>query len=243
MLRLVNLDNLNGRGAPGFTGGEIGSIVPIPQGPAPQGTEMQSEPSIWVNPSDQSVWVFVTNENGASGLKVTVDSNGIPTLDPIWHNSCNCTLPAGNSPFVANGVVYVANPHAIEALNPLTGTILWSDTSIGGIVWQSPVVVNGVLYIADSSGKLTAYTLPATNSPTTTSTPTSTPTPTLTPTQSETSTPTSTPTPSAPRTPSTTQTAVQTSTGAQTPTPTPSQTATSGADTVYLPVVANDGGP
>jgi hypothetical protein len=39
------------------------------------------------------------------------------------------------------------------------GSVLWSNPSIGGIHWESPIVVNGVLYITDPAGNLTAFSL------------------------------------------------------------------------------------
>jgi len=65
-----------------------------------------------------------------------------------------------DSPLVANGVVFMAHSKLISALDATSGAVLWSDTRIGAIHWESPIVVKGVLYITDQSGKLTAYALP-----------------------------------------------------------------------------------
>jgi outer membrane protein assembly factor BamB len=48
----------------------------------------------------------------------------------------------------------------ISALNPTSGSLLWSSNKVGGIHWQSPIVANGVLYLEDQGGKLTAYSQP-----------------------------------------------------------------------------------
>ena len=146
-LRLLNLDNLSGLGGPGQTGGEI-SVVS-------SGGEVLAQPAVWVNPSDGSVWVFVVNSSSISGFKLTVDSSGIPHLQSQWSQPDG----AQSSPLVANGVLYDAHSNTIEARNPVTGSQLWHDTSIGGIHWESPVVANGRLYISDESGNLTAYSL------------------------------------------------------------------------------------
>jgi outer membrane protein assembly factor BamB len=148
-LRLINLANLSGQGGPGHTGGEI-QILPVPQG-----GQVLTTPAVWINPLDGSTWVFVTNGSGSSGLKLTV-SGGVPMLGAQWHNNLG-----GFSPLVANGVLYFAGSNIIRALNPLTGSVLWSDsTHVGGIHWESPVVVNATLYITDESAHLTAYALP-----------------------------------------------------------------------------------
>ncbi len=160
-LRLINLANLSGQGGPGHTGGEI-QILPVPQG-----GEVLTAPAVWINPADGSTWVFITNGSGSSGLKLTV-SGGVPALGAQWHNNLG-----GFSPLVANGVLYFAGSNTIRALNPLTGSVLWSDsTHVGGNHWESPIVVNATLYITDESAHLTAYALPP-------PTPTPTPTPSV----------------------------------------------------------------
>jgi outer membrane protein assembly factor BamB len=57
-------------------------------------------------------------------------------------------------------VLFYARNGLITALNATNGSLLWSDTRIGQIHWESPIVVKGVLYITDQSGNLTAYSLP-----------------------------------------------------------------------------------
>jgi outer membrane protein assembly factor BamB len=148
MLRLINLDNMSGHGGPGFTGGEVFSMS------VPQGNEVLTMPAVWINPSDQSTWVFVANGNGMSGLKLAIDHNtGNPSLQTQWSGG-----PSGSSPIVANGVLYLAGNGGIYAFNPVTHAQLFHDGSIGGNHWESPIVADGVLYITDESGQLTAYT-------------------------------------------------------------------------------------
>lgn len=148
-LRLVNLANLSGKHGPGHVGGQIGKLIEVPQGGM-----VFTQPAVWVNPKDNSTWVFVATFSGLSGLKLRVDKNGIPSFEVVWQNG-----DEGSSPIVANGVLYCAGSHDMRALDPTTGKMLWQDTSIGRIHWESPIVVNGVLYITDESGNLTAYGL------------------------------------------------------------------------------------
>jgi hypothetical protein len=53
MLRLLDLQNLNGNGGPGFVGREIASMA------LPQGGGLFSQPAVWVNPADESTWILI----------------------------------------------------------------------------------------------------------------------------------------------------------------------------------------
>ena len=148
-LRLVNLADLSGRGGSGHVGGEIGKLLDVPQGGM-----VFTQPAVWVNPKDHSTWVFVATYSGLSGLKLRVDGHGTPSLEPVWQND-----DEGSSPIIANNVLYCAGSRDIRAFDPTTGKLLWHNTSIGRIHWESPIIVNGVLYITDESGNLTAFGL------------------------------------------------------------------------------------
>lgn len=185
-LRLLNLDNLSGQGGPGHTGGEVGTVINVPQGGG-----VLTQPAVWVNPNDGSTWVFVANGSGISGLKLTLGPGNIPNLQLMWLKG-----NGGTSPILANGVLFYAGSGNVWALNPTDGSPLWHDSQIGSIHWESPIVANGVLYIADENARLTAYTLNVMGgTPTATVTRTRTPTRTPTPTRTITPTPTATPTP------------------------------------------------
>lgn len=148
VLRLLNLDNLSGQGQPGKTGGEVFTIS------LPVGGQILTQPAVWTNPADGGVWVFIANGSGLAALQLVLDGSGNPSLVSRW------TGGAGTSPIVANGVLYYARNNLISALNPVTGSLLWSSSLVGGIHWQSPVIVNGVVYLENQSGKLTAFSLP-----------------------------------------------------------------------------------
>jgi hypothetical protein len=151
LLRLLNLDNLSGQGGPGHTGGNVGAAVPVLQ----QGQVLTAIAS-WTNPADGSAWAFVANANGIAGLTLSIDGSGNPSLVVVWQSA-----NGGTSPIVANGVLYYASSSSLRALNPVTGAILWQDTQIGRVHWESPVVANGSLYVADESSFLSAYSLTA----------------------------------------------------------------------------------
>ncbi len=148
-LRLINLDNLSGKGGPGNVGGEIGKIIDVPSG------EMVfSQPAVWVNPEDKTSWIFIGTYHGLAAFKLQVDSSGMPFLQLQWHQS-----EGSSSPIIANNILYCSVRGSIRALNPVTGKQFWHSNNIGSIHWESPIVDNGVLYITDESGNLTAFGL------------------------------------------------------------------------------------
>jgi len=145
-VRLLDLDDLSGGGGPGHVGGELQKID------VPQGGVVLTAPVAWSNPVDGGVWVVIANGSGISGLKATVDGLGNPSLLSAWTDATG-----GTSPIVANGILYYASVSGLRALDPATGTLLWSDASIGGIHWESPIVVDGRLYVTDEGARLWAY--------------------------------------------------------------------------------------
>ncbi|MFP3464750.1 cell wall-binding repeat-containing protein [Leifsonia sp. SIMBA_070] len=148
-IRLLNTANLSGAGHPGATGGELQSID------VPQGGQVLTEPANWVDGSGTS-WVFVANNSGISALKLQA-TGGTPSLVPVWKQTI-----AGTTPVIAGGVLFYLSKSGVRALNPATGSQLWTDAAgATGLHWQSPIVVNGRLYFTDGGGKLRAYALPA----------------------------------------------------------------------------------
>ncbi len=149
LVNLANLANLAGSPAPGHLGGEVGSIINIPQGGG-----LFSQPAVWRNPADDSVWVFVANGSGLSGLRMQVGTGGNPSLNVQW------SIPqGGTSPLVAGNVLYYAASGVLRAVSPTSGTILWSSPAqdVGSVHWQSPLVLNGVVYFTDGNRRLVAY--------------------------------------------------------------------------------------
>ena len=141
MLRLFDLTDMSGLGGPGHAGGEI-ELQSLPQGGG-----VLTVPAVWINPADSSTWVFVANNSGSSGLKLTFPG-GVPSLVKQWQQSY-----AGSSPLVANNVLFFHNGNTMRALDPLTGNLLWSDGAhVSGRHWQSPIVVNATLYVTDEGG-------------------------------------------------------------------------------------------
>lgn len=146
MIRLLDLEDLSGRGGPRFIGGELQLLQ------VPQGGEVHTRPATWLHPSTRKPWVFVANREGLSAFCVMM-THGQPRLSLRW-----TTLGSATSPIIANNVLYYAHRNEVVAVDPATGNRLWSDDeNIGGIHWQSPIMVNGRLFIGDNDGYVTAY--------------------------------------------------------------------------------------
>ena len=147
-LRLVDLSNLSGQNGPRHVGGELASI------PLPQTGEVLTRPVTWLDPATNTTWLFVTNDSGTSALQLATDSSGQPTLTTVWQ-----TPIGGSTAVIANGVLFYARSNEIDAVSAATGDLLWKDTSIGAIHWESPIVIDGGVYIADGDGYLSGYLL------------------------------------------------------------------------------------
>ncbi|MEP7284133.1 MAG: hypothetical protein ABI947_00030 [Chloroflexota bacterium] len=148
-LRLINMDDLSGKGKPGYVGGEVGEVETLPYD-----ANIDDSPALWVDPDDNSAWVYMPTYDGISGFQLTFDSDGMPKLNLMWKNTNPC-----KTPLVANDIIYCAGFKNIWAFDPLDGKWLWGDYPIGDIHWQTPIVVNGVLYITDEAKILHAYAL------------------------------------------------------------------------------------
>lgn len=146
-LRLLDLNDLSGKGGPRHVGGELQDIgIAIP-------SAIFTRPATWLAP-DGTPWVFVTNFKGISAYSLAVDDNG-PHLEERWQQ-----MGGGSSPIVDSGVLFYARNHEVRALDPLTGEILWTSTASGNIHWESPIFVNDTLYLPDHENGLTAFRLP-----------------------------------------------------------------------------------
>jgi outer membrane protein assembly factor BamB len=147
-LRLLNLQNLSGQGGPRHLGGEL-QVIDLPQG-----EYVCTQPTAWVD-GTKKTWLFVANNGGTTAYQLLPDKEGSPSMVQNW----TTTAISGTTPVVVNGIMYIASPHRLAALQPATGKILWEDNSIGDTHWQSPIVVNDTVYIEDNGGYLTAYSL------------------------------------------------------------------------------------
>ena len=157
-VRLINLADLSGTGAPAHVGGELQLQDFAGGGNCASGSnssDIKPQPAVWVNPDDQSSWVYVaTNSGGLAAYKIELDVDGRPSLVKQWPASG--TASSGTSPVVATGTVYYMSGNKLRALDAVTGTSklssgAWTTTSYSGQHWQSPIVVNGRAYLFDNA--------------------------------------------------------------------------------------------
>jgi hypothetical protein len=149
-IRLFNLANLSGQGAPGNVGGSLETIK------APVGGSMRSQGTTWTDPATGTVWVYLTGDSGISAMTLAVDASGNPSLVNGW------TLGNGwtTSAIMVNGVLFAAvgggehsattATHYLQAINPTNGAVVWSS-AIGQFHWTSPIVANGIVYMCDGN--------------------------------------------------------------------------------------------
>lgn len=146
-LRLLNRDDLSGKGRPGHLGGDLQDVQ------APGGCEVLTAPAVWTNTSTGEIWVFYANGCGVAGYRLSQPSPGTFHLDRMWS-----VKDGGTTPVVGHGALFVAHDGAITAYAPSTGAVLWRG-SVGSIHWQYPRIVNGRLFIADNDGHIRAFAL------------------------------------------------------------------------------------
>jgi len=159
-MRLLDLDNLSGAGAPGHIGGELQAInLPGTVNHCADGGNLgafKAQAATWVNPADGSGWLFVAHAGGVAAYRLEVDAedNDTPELELVW-SSTN----AGTSPVIANGTLYYLAAGVPRAVDAVSGNPVWSDSRTLPIHWQSPIVVNGRLYVFDEMARLWVYAL------------------------------------------------------------------------------------
>jgi len=146
-LRLLNRDNLSGKGGPGHLGGDLYDAQ------APGGGGVLTAPAVWKSPSG-AIWSFFANNEGVAGYRLVSPSRGVFRLKRAWMDR-----HGGTTPIMSHGVLYVAHDGGLQAYNPSTGQVLWSGGGISGVHWQYPLVTNDRLYMTDESGHLNAFAL------------------------------------------------------------------------------------
>jgi outer membrane protein assembly factor BamB len=146
-LRLLNRDNLSGRGAPGQLGGDLADAA------APGGDEVLTAPAVWKH--NGVPWVFYANNSGISAYRVTHSGSA-------WHLSVAwSSRTGGTTPILKKGKLYVLHDGGITIYNAATGAVAWSG-SFGPIHWEYPLVTHGTLFATDNNGTVTAYRISGT---------------------------------------------------------------------------------
>lgn len=140
MLRLLNRANL---------GGAVLQTIALSNG-------LYSAPAVYANPNGQT-YVYVGLPSGVTAYTVTT-TNGVTQLVSTWTASVSLG-GEGTSPVVRDGIVYVAASNLLVALDATTGATIASNSSLGGVHWESPSIANGVVYCADENENLTAFAI------------------------------------------------------------------------------------
>jgi len=140
MLRLLNRANL---------GGAALQTISLGHG-------LFSAPAVYASPNGQTyVYVGLPSSVNAYTLATT---NGATQLVSAWTASVSLG-GEGTSPVVRDGIVYVAATNELMALDATTGATIASNSSLGGVHWESPSISNGVVYCADENHNLTAFAI------------------------------------------------------------------------------------
>lgn len=145
-LRLLNRDNLSGRGGPGHLGGDLQDVQ------TPGSCEVLTAPAVWTSPSHQ-IWVFYANSCGIGGYRLSSPSPGKFRLDRVWSLSSG-----GTTPILRNGILFVARSGRLTAYNPTNHAVLW-QTNIGDVHWEYPLIASHRLFMTDEQGHISAYAL------------------------------------------------------------------------------------
>lgn len=159
-VRLINLADMSGAGAPAHTGGEL-SALDLPGGTncasGGDGPEIKPQPAVWVNPSDGSSWVFVTSYgSGMAAYKIVLDGSGKPSLAQQWSPP---TGGSGTSPVISGGQLYYLSGGRVVVRDALTGASIWTGSALSNVHWQSLIVQNGRIYAIDGASKLVEWQL------------------------------------------------------------------------------------
>jgi hypothetical protein len=144
-LRLLNRDNLSGKGGPGHLGGDLDTAQ------APGGCEVLTAPA--KARVAGSPWVFYANSCGSAAYSVTAGAGGKFHLTRQWAGRIS-----GTNPILSGGVTYIAGGGQLSALSPSRGSVLWQG-SVGTIHWEYPLVTHGHLYLTNDDGKVMAFTI------------------------------------------------------------------------------------
>ena len=151
ILRLLDLDNLSGAGAPGHLDGELSQVTGLGYFGF---TSNQS--AVWTDPDTGVSWFLLACEALEYGFMVDSGTFGGPNVRLVQSWTRDVGGTGGGSPVVANGIEFVIEAQNLVGLDPKTGTVVWS-TPIAGVHWASPIVVDGKIFLADGNSTISAY--------------------------------------------------------------------------------------
>jgi len=130
VLRLIDLDNLSGQGGPGLTGGEVFSMTAVGRaGPLPARGLGRS------------------CRRGHLGLSQRPEGHGRPPArgDPVGQPQPYLEVERAGRHVTGCSQWRALRRAQFRSGRPRSrdGHVLWSDTGIGGVHWESPIVAHG----------------------------------------------------------------------------------------------------
>jgi outer membrane protein assembly factor BamB len=144
VLRLLNLADLSGQGGPRHIGGELARIQGLPW--------VLTRPVAWRDPVSGATSIFVTNSRALLAFGIVEHEDKTMELVQKW--SVNS---GGTSPVLANGLLFYAAGNNLYAVDVTSGVLIWQDSHIGPIHWQTPIVVGSSIYICDGNHEVWRY--------------------------------------------------------------------------------------
>ena len=176
-VRIINRDDMSGKGAPGNVGGELFKMK-LPQ-TAPDSDDDQkddhgvmSQPTLYVDAEDHSTWVIMGSQSGICGLKFKLAADGRPALESVWSRSIDgdmvrngnvntATATATGLLFYSNGGLQSGSRQStLFCVDIKTGVPLW-QTIMGPHHWASQIVASGMVFYPNgkNNSTLTAFTV------------------------------------------------------------------------------------
>jgi outer membrane protein assembly factor BamB len=114
-----------------------------------------TRPVAWRNPVTGTTSIYVTNSDALRAFDVVEHAD--KTMEFVQKWSFN---NGGTSPVLANGVLYYAAVNHLYVVDSASGDLLWQNSDIGQIHWQTPIVVNSSLFVCDGAQQVWRFDVP-----------------------------------------------------------------------------------
>ncbi len=172
-VRIINRDDMSGKGAPGNVGGELFKMkLPQTEPDSDDDHGVMSQPTLYIDAEDHSTWVIVGSQSGICGLKFKPAADGRPALETVWSRSIDgdmvrngnvntATATATGLLFYSNGGLQSGSPEStLFCVDIKTGGPLW-QTVIGPHHWASQIVASGMVFYPNgrNNSTLIAFTI------------------------------------------------------------------------------------
>lgn len=170
-VRIINADDMSGKGAPGNVGGELFKMK-LPQTAPDDDHGVMSQPTLYVDAEDHSTWVIMGSQSGICALIFRLVADGRPALETVWSKGVDGDMPRnGNldtATATATGLLFYSNgglqsgsrQSTLFCVNIKTGVPLW-QTIMGAHHWASQIVASGMVFYPNGreNSTLTAFAI------------------------------------------------------------------------------------